>query len=168
MDWPGSLRVFEIAAFWTSTSRRPNSLRTRSAAAEIDARFVTSSWSARASGPTSLAAASPRSARWLQRMQPLSEPNAGWRRLCIRETQLSTRCLRTLISDSNPHSGGFLSRRGAAGEVRTDVAAEGLLGAVAGLCMQAYNKGPEYASRMVALLVDGLRYGAKSAKSKLS
>src|ERR1700677_3962012 len=44
-------------------------------------------------------------------MQPLSEPNAGWRRLCIRETQLSTPCLRTLISDSNPHSGGFLSRR---------------------------------------------------------
>jgi hypothetical protein len=33
--------------------------------------------------------------------------------------------------------------------------------------MQAYNKGPEYDSRMVALFVDGLRYGAKSAKSKL-
>src|ERR1700723_3535669 len=48
------IRVFEVAAFWTSTSRRPNSLRPRSAAAVIDARFVTSSWSARAAGPTSL------------------------------------------------------------------------------------------------------------------
>src|SRR4029077_4867411 len=55
-----------------------------------------------------------RERRWLDGCsgtQPLSEPNAGWLRPCIRETQLSTPCLRTLISDSNPHSGGFLSRR---------------------------------------------------------
>ena len=58
---PGSLFVFEMAAFWTSTSRRPSSLRMRSAAATIEARSVTSSWSAMAPGPISLAAASPRS-----------------------------------------------------------------------------------------------------------
>ncbi len=51
----------------------------------------------------------------------------------------------------------------AAGEVRADVAAEDLLGAVASLCMQAYEKGPDHAKRMVALLVDGLRYRASSA-----
>jgi AcrR family transcriptional regulator len=50
----------------------------------------------------------------------------------------------------------------AAGEVRTDIAARDLLGAVASLCSHAYNQGPEHARRMVALLVDGLRYGATS------
>jgi AcrR family transcriptional regulator len=51
----------------------------------------------------------------------------------------------------------------AAGEVRTDIAAEDLLGAVASLCRHAYEQGPEHARRMVALLVDGLRYGARQS-----
>src|SRR5882757_5169384 len=49
-----------------------------------------------------------------------------------------------------------------AGEVRADVDADDLLGAVASLCMSAHNAGSGGAERMVALLVDGLRYGAKS------
>ncbi|HSZ52778.1 MAG TPA: helix-turn-helix domain-containing protein [Caulobacteraceae bacterium] len=49
-----------------------------------------------------------------------------------------------------------------AGEVRADVDADELLGAVASLCMSAHNTGPGRAERMVALLVDGLRYGANS------
>ena len=53
----------------------------------------------------------------------------------------------------------------AAGEVRTDVAAEDLLGAVASLCMHAYGQGPEHARRLVALLVDGLRYGASTSEN---
>jgi AcrR family transcriptional regulator len=48
----------------------------------------------------------------------------------------------------------------AAGEVRADVDADELLSAVASLCMSAHNAGPGRAERMVALLVDGLRYGA--------
>ncbi len=56
----------------------------------------------------------------------------------------------------------------AAGEVRTDVAAEDLLGAVASLCMHAYAQGPEHARRMVALLVDGLRYGASRSEHRSS
>jgi AcrR family transcriptional regulator len=48
----------------------------------------------------------------------------------------------------------------AAGEVRADVDADELLGAVASLCMSAHNAGPGRAERMVALLVDGLRHGA--------
>jgi len=47
----------------------------------------------------------------------------------------------------------------AAGEVRTDIAAEDLLGAVASLCRHAYGKGPDHARRMVAVLADGLRFG---------
>jgi len=47
----------------------------------------------------------------------------------------------------------------AAGEIRTDFTADDLLDAVASLCRTAYEKGADHASRMVALLVDGLRYG---------
>jgi AcrR family transcriptional regulator len=47
-----------------------------------------------------------------------------------------------------------------AGEVRADVNADELLGAVASLCMSAHNAGAGRAERMVALLIDGLRFGA--------
>jgi AcrR family transcriptional regulator len=50
----------------------------------------------------------------------------------------------------------------AAGQVRSDIAADELLGAVASLCMHAYAQGPKHARRMVSLLVDGLRYGAST------
>ena len=54
----------------------------------------------------------------------------------------------------------LLEAAAAQGEVRADVDAEEVLGAVASLCMSTYNAGPGRAERMVALLVDGLRYGA--------
>jgi AcrR family transcriptional regulator len=53
---------------------------------------------------------------------------------------------------------GLLARAIEAGEVRGDVDADELLSAVASLCMSPYNAGPGRAERMVALLVDGLRY----------
>ena len=56
----------------------------------------------------------------------------------------------------------LLEAAAAAGEVRVAVDADELLGAVASLCMSAHNDGPGRAERMVALLVDGLRYGARS------
>jgi AcrR family transcriptional regulator len=56
----------------------------------------------------------------------------------------------------------------AAGEVRSDVDADDLLGAAASLCMSAHNAGPGRAERMVALLVDGLRYGASPSANKPS
>ena len=46
-----------------------------------------------------------------------------------------------------------------AGEVRTDIDADEILGAVTSLCMSAHNDRPGQARRMVALLIDGLRYG---------
>ena len=49
----------------------------------------------------------------------------------------------------------------AAGAVRPGVDAEELLHAVANLCRVSHEKEPAYARRMVALLVDGLRYGAE-------
>jgi AcrR family transcriptional regulator len=57
----------------------------------------------------------------------------------------------------------LLKAAAAAGEVRSDIDADELLGAVASLCMSAHNAGPGRAERMVALLVDGLRYGANSS-----
>jgi AcrR family transcriptional regulator len=56
----------------------------------------------------------------------------------------------------------LLASAAAAGEVRTDVDADDILGAVASLSMHAFDQGPEHARRMVSLFVDGLRYGAKA------
>jgi hypothetical protein len=61
----------------------------------------------------------------------------------------------------------LLKSAASAGQVRPDIAAEELLGAVVSLCMQPYAQGPQHARRMVSLLVDGLRCGASShPKSK--
>jgi AcrR family transcriptional regulator len=49
----------------------------------------------------------------------------------------------------------------AAGEIRDDIDPDELLGAVASLCMSARNDDADQAQRMVTLLVDGMRYGAK-------
>ena len=54
----------------------------------------------------------------------------------------------------------LLDTAAAAGEVRSDIEPCDLLRAVGSLCMSARDAGPAYARRMVALLVDGLRYGA--------
>ncbi len=55
----------------------------------------------------------------------------------------------------------LLEAAAAAGEVRADVEPYDLLRSVGSLCMQANDGDPAYARRMVALLIDGLRYGAR-------
>jgi AcrR family transcriptional regulator len=57
----------------------------------------------------------------------------------------------------------LLAAAAAAGEVRADVDPGDLLNAVANLSSTSHGGGPEQARRMVALLVDGLRYGAGAA-----
>ncbi len=59
-----------------------------------------------------------------------------------------------------PALGTLLAEAVAAGAVRSEIDAEDLLHAVANLCRVSHNKEPAYSRRMVALLVDGLRYGA--------
>lgn len=49
----------------------------------------------------------------------------------------------------------------AAGGIRKDVDANDIIGAVASLCMSTKIDNPDHAQRMVALFVDGLRYGAE-------
>jgi len=55
-----------------------------------------------------------------------------------------------------------------AGEVRGDVEPYDLLRAVGDLGMSAHDDGPAHARRMVALLVDGLRFGATQWRPKLA
>ena len=62
----------------------------------------------------------------------------------------------------------LLESAAAAGEIRTDVAAEDLLSAVASLCMSAHDHRPDYARRRVALLVDGLRSGQTPSRPDAS
>jgi AcrR family transcriptional regulator len=53
----------------------------------------------------------------------------------------------------------LLESAAAAGEIRTDVDSDDLLGAIGSLCMAARQDRSGHTRRMVALLADGLRYG---------
>ncbi len=53
----------------------------------------------------------------------------------------------------------------AAGEVRADVDADDLLHVVSSVSASVRGEGPERARRMVALLIDGLRYGAAAPRA---
>lgn len=65
-----------------------------------------------------------------------------------------------------PALGSLIEAATAAGEIRGDIRAEDLLHAVAQLCRPgADEEGLAYSQRMVALLVDGLRYGAGPRRS---
>jgi hypothetical protein len=59
-----------------------------------------------------------------------------------------------------PALASLLDAAAAAGEIRADVSAADLLRAIALLCLPVAGEGLAYSRRMVAVLVDGLRYGA--------
>ncbi len=59
-----------------------------------------------------------------------------------------------------PALGKLLDAAAAAGQVRTDIEPYDLLRAAANLCVTTKDDQTDYTRRMVALLVDGLRYGA--------
>jgi len=62
-----------------------------------------------------------------------------------------------------PALGALLEAAAAAGEVRADISASDILRAVALLCRPVTTDDPAYSQRMVAVLIDGLRYGAAPA-----
>jgi AcrR family transcriptional regulator len=59
-----------------------------------------------------------------------------------------------------PALGSLLDAATASGDIRADVSPRDLLHAVANLCMPVAGEGIAYSQRIVALLIDGLRYGA--------
>ncbi|MGH3248440.1 MAG: TetR/AcrR family transcriptional regulator [Trebonia sp.] len=62
-----------------------------------------------------------------------------------------------------PALGSLLDAAIASGEIRAGISARDLLHAVANLCLPVPGGGVTYSQRMVALLIDGLRYGAGTA-----
>ncbi|WAP60105.1 TetR/AcrR family transcriptional regulator [Streptomyces sp. S465] len=67
----------------------------------------------------------------------------------------------------NPVLGALLDAAAKTGEIRSDADPEELLYAVAGLTLPAQESGGGYnTQRMIALLVDGLRYGARTESSR--
>jgi AcrR family transcriptional regulator len=65
-----------------------------------------------------------------------------------------------------PALGSLLEAAAADGQIRADVGPRDLLYAVASLCLPAAEEGVDYSQRMVALLIDGLRYGAGTSRSR--
>jgi hypothetical protein len=63
-----------------------------------------------------------------------------------------------------PALGSLLEAAAASGEIRSDISPRELLHAVATLCMPVAGDGVAYSQRMVALLIDGLRYGAGASR----
>jgi AcrR family transcriptional regulator len=60
----------------------------------------------------------------------------------------------------------LLEAAAASGEIRADISPRYLLYAVANLCLPVPDEGVAYSQRMVALLIDGLRYGADASEPR--
>jgi AcrR family transcriptional regulator len=65
-----------------------------------------------------------------------------------------------------PTLGALLDAASATGEIRADISPRDLLLAVANLCLSVSSEGVAYSQRMVALLVDGLRYGGETGPGR--
>ena len=65
-----------------------------------------------------------------------------------------------------PALGSLLEAATASGEIGGDLSPKYLLHAVANLCMPMPGVGLAYSQRMVALLVDGLRYGGQTSQPR--
>ena len=63
-----------------------------------------------------------------------------------------------------PTLGSLLEAAAASGEIRADITPRYLLHAVANLCLPVPGEGIAYSQRMVALLIDGLRYGVDASQ----
>ncbi|MGH3504516.1 MAG: TetR/AcrR family transcriptional regulator [Nocardioidaceae bacterium] len=64
-----------------------------------------------------------------------------------------------------PALGSLLEAATATGDIRADISAEEFLHAIAQLCQPVPGEGLAYSQRMVAILIDGLRYGADLQRS---
>jgi AcrR family transcriptional regulator len=65
-----------------------------------------------------------------------------------------------------PTLGSLLEAAAASGEIRADITPRYLLYAVANLSLPVADEGIAYSQHMVAILIDGLRYGAATSPSR--
>jgi AcrR family transcriptional regulator len=65
-----------------------------------------------------------------------------------------------------PTLGSLLDAAAASGQIRSDISPKYLLHAVANLSLPVADDGVAYSRRMVALLIDGLRYGAETSQTR--
>jgi AcrR family transcriptional regulator len=65
-----------------------------------------------------------------------------------------------------PALGALIEAAAASGAIRGDVSPRYVLYAVASLCLPIPGEGVAYSQRMVALLIDGLRYGAETSQPR--
>jgi AcrR family transcriptional regulator len=101
-------------------------------------------------------------ARWMQRYAAFIATKRGLAS-ALHSGDPSFSCLPAYFqSRLVPALQALLDAAVTAGEIRADVEPDELLNAAARLGMQAREDRPGHAERMVALLVDGMRYGAGS------
>lgn len=67
-----------------------------------------------------------------------------------------------------PTLGALLEAAAASGEIRVEISPKDILYAVANLCLPVADEGVAYSQRMVALLIDGLRYEAGTTSRRPS
>ena len=103
-------------------------------------------------------------ARWLQRYADLVATKRGLAAALHSGNPAFDALPGYFDSRLRPALRRLLEKAVEAGEIRADIDPDELLGAVTSLCMSAHNDRPEYSRRMVALLVDGLRYGTKPSR----
>lgn len=103
-------------------------------------------------------------ARWMQRYVDLIAAKRGLAGALSSDDPAFQSLPNYFLDRIRPALQSLLEAAIASGDIRPDVDANELLPAVAKLCKpDAYGGTPEQARRMVALLVDGLRYGAQPA-----
>lgn len=101
-------------------------------------------------------------ARWLQRYAAFIGTKRGLAP-ALHSGNPAFESLRSYFEERlRPELRTLLESAATAGKIRAGVDADDILSAVASLCMPAHDDGQ--AQRMVALLVDGLRYGASPSR----
>jgi AcrR family transcriptional regulator len=114
-------------------------------------------------GPALSAANEPGEAleKWLLRYTELLATKQGLAAALHKGDPAFVALVDHFLARLGPVTDSLLGAATDSGDIRADISAKDLLYAVALLCLPAPGEGPEYNRRMVAILVDGLRYGAQ-------
>ena len=115
-----------------------------------------------AAGPTLAAANEPGAAleKWLRRLTEFVATKRGFAAALHSGDPAFDALPGYFMERLGPALAALLEAAIANGEIRAGISARDLLYAVANLCMPVADQGADYSQRMVALLVDGLRYRA--------